>query len=253
MTAGAGPVAGRRNHRRLRAAAASPRRCLRAVPAQRRSPPASTADGPHGLADQVARCGHRRQRQPLHAVQLRIEGQHLAALAPGAIQHHQPQLVRSQRVRLQRVRVQRVRVQRVVLQRVRSQRPRRIGFRRQQARSGFARRLRIQQQVATRPLQRRVQRGTEHLAGQQPAAGQAQVQQARTALGLRDLHRVLQDQHVDLVRRRHDPTAKAGASGSQASRAMEAFCNDVGRHVEGSVGRNVGSAGGHHPGDFTER
>ena len=58
----------------------------------------------------------------------------------------------------------------------------------------------------------------KYFAAKQPAVRQAQVQQARTALGVVYLQRVLQDQHFHLVLNTADPATNAGVLRAQAVR-----------------------------------
>src|SRR4051794_16127222 len=62
----------------------------------------------------------------------------------------------------------------------------------------------------------------ECLAYCQTAVPQAQVQQARTALGIRDFQGVLQDQHLDGGVDWRNPAADAGALRAQAALATSA-------------------------------
>jgi hypothetical protein len=79
----------------------------------------------------------------------------------------------------------------------------------------------IQQQRRTAAcVQQAGQRGgIEELAGHDGAAGQAQVQQARAALGVAHLERMLQHQQRERGIDRRDPAADAGSAGAQAGGA----------------------------------
>ena len=155
------------------------------------------------LADAVARHGQALQRQAWQPLQQRVAVEHLAALAPGAVEHDQPQPGRVAQVgRCQR------------------------GWWRQ-AQGAALRRIGVEQHRLPRTVQQGAQGGlVKDFAHHHAAVGQAQVQQPGAALGLRHLLRVLQDQHVHRVLHRCHPPADTAGQRAQADGAVGAH----GRH-----------------------
>lgn len=143
------------------------------------------------LANPISRRRHVVQGDARQPLQPGIHVEHLAALAPGGVDDDEPQPA---------------------------------GLRRQARLEGgrrLARRLGIQQhRHAPVRMQQRVQAGIgERLPDFQPAAAQAQVQQARAVLGVAHFEWMLQDQQVDAAGQRPHPPADAGALRAQAGGA----------------------------------
>lgn len=162
------------------------------------------------LADPVARRRHVAQRQARQALQRGIQVQHLAALAPGAVQHGEPeQAGLGQQGLVQR-------------------------RRRRDAQRRVAGRVGIQQDggSAARFQQAGELGGIEGFADGQAAARQAQVQQARAVLGVAHFERMLQHEQFDGGGHGRRPAADAVALRAQAGGAGRAAMGD-GRNRHG--------------------
>ncbi len=161
------------------------------------------------LANGIHRSGRIPQRQARQALQGGALVQHLAALAPGGVQHHQAQLCRVHELR-----------------------------RIQGCWHGVACVIggRVEQHGVPGLLQQCLQgRCVKALAHHHAAVGQAQVQQARAVLGVPHLQRVLQDQDFGRLVRGRDPLADAHAGRARAHRAAQAGVGRRGRHAAQST------------------